>query len=90
MSVGHPSTLPCNDKYRFEHFVTAQEASRLLSVHPKTLERWARCGHVPAHPIGYGARKQWRFLLSELHEWMKSAVRSQSYPCRINKGEKLV
>ncbi|HTC92479.1 MAG TPA: helix-turn-helix domain-containing protein [Terriglobales bacterium] len=78
------------DAMSFEPFVTSDEAARFLSLHPKTVERWARAGRIPGHPVGYGSRKQWRFLLSELQQWMKSEVISDRYPCRVNKGEKLV
>ncbi len=53
-----------------ERFVDADEASTVLGVHPKTLQRWSRQGIVPAHPIGEGRRKYWRYLVSELEAWL--------------------
>ncbi len=54
-----------------ERFVDADEAASVLSVHPKTLQRWSRQGVVPAHPIGEGRRKYWRYLVSELETWLR-------------------
>jgi predicted DNA-binding transcriptional regulator AlpA len=65
-----------------EPFVDSEQAGKFLSFHPKTVERWARQGVLPAHPAGIGKRKFWRFLISELDEWMKSNVISARYPCR--------
>jgi excisionase family DNA binding protein len=50
----------------------AEEAAALLKIHPKTLQRMARQGKLPAHPFGDGQRKRWRFLLTELDAWMRS------------------
>jgi hypothetical protein len=36
----------------------------------KTITRWARQGYLPAHPLGEGKRKFWRFLQGELAEWL--------------------
>ena len=36
----------------------------------KTVTRWARQGYIPAHPLGEGKRKVWRFIESELIEWL--------------------
>jgi hypothetical protein len=38
----------------------------------RTLVRWARIGYVPAHPLGEGKRKLWRFLEHELLDWVES------------------
>ncbi|HET9098981.1 MAG TPA: helix-turn-helix domain-containing protein [Acidobacteriaceae bacterium] len=54
-----------------ERFVDADEAAIVLGVHPKTLQRWSRQGVVPAHPIGEGRRKYWRYLISELEAWLR-------------------
>ena len=58
------------DHILHERFVDADEASTVLGVHPKTLQRWSRQGVVPAHPIGEGRRKYWRYLISELEAWL--------------------
>ena len=56
----------------FERLLDAEEAAALLKIHPKTLQRMARQGKLPAHPFGDGQRKRWRFLLTELDAWMRS------------------
>ena len=50
----------------FEPFVDATRAAEFLSVTARYLLGLARRGHIPAHPLGSGQRKQWRFRLSEL------------------------
>ena len=54
-----------------ERFVDANSAAPVLGVNPKTLQRWSRQGIVPAHPIGEGRRKYWRYLISELEAWLR-------------------
>lgn len=55
----------------FEPFVSAIEASRFVRLHPVTVQRLAREGHLPGHPVGTGTRRRWRFLLSELGQWLR-------------------
>ena len=55
---------------RFEPLLDSDEAAALLKIHPKTLQRMARRGEVPAIQIG----KLWRFRASELNEWMGNIV----------------
>ncbi len=52
-----------------EHFVAADVAAAFLSITHKYLLKLSRLGLVPAHPIGIGSRKQWRYRISELAEW---------------------
>jgi excisionase family DNA binding protein len=47
-----------------------QAAAEFLSLDVKTITRWARQGYLPAHPLGEGKRKFWRFLEAELNEWL--------------------
>jgi excisionase family DNA binding protein len=62
-----------------EKYLAPQEAARFLSISPKTLTRFARQGVVPAHPIGDGARRRWRFLKSELDTWMHGRIHSTGH-----------
>jgi excisionase family DNA binding protein len=64
-----------------EYYVDASVAARFLGLHRRTLLRMAREGMVPAHPLGEGERKLWRFLLSELDDWMQERVNSGRRPC---------
>jgi excisionase family DNA binding protein len=64
-----------------EYYVDPAEAAGFLGLNRRTLMKMAREGVVPAHPLGDGARKLWRFLLSELDEWMRNRVNSVRRPC---------
>ena len=68
-----------------EYFVDATEAAKFLGLNHRTLMKMAREGSVPAHPIGDGARKLWRFLLSELDEWLRARINSACRPCSPNR-----
>lgn len=48
-----------------EPLLDSVEAAQLLRIHPKTLQRMARKGEVPAMQIG----KLWRFSASALLSW---------------------
>jgi hypothetical protein len=52
-----------------EHFVDAGVASAFLSITRKYLLKLSRLGLVPAHPLGIGSRRQWRYRISELSAW---------------------
>ncbi len=65
--ANNPGTSP-------EFFVDAGEAARFLKINRRTLLHWARAGVLPAHPLGTGSRKTWRFLLSELTHWLRAQV----------------
>lgn len=49
-----------------EPFIDADEAAQFLSLTRRRVLDLARAGQLPAHPIGNGARRAWRFRLSEL------------------------
>lgn len=63
----------------YEPYINATRAAGHLSISTKKLLAMARSGVVPAHGIGKGPRKMWRFLLSELDYWMQTEV---SFPGR--------
>jgi excisionase family DNA binding protein len=44
------------------------EAARLLKVHPKTLQKLARCGQVPSLKVG----RAWVFLEALLIDWLRA------------------
>ena len=54
----------------FARPMTPKRAAEYLGLDEKTITRWARCGYLPAHPLGEGKRKFWRFLEPELEEWL--------------------
>jgi helix-turn-helix protein len=70
-----------------EHYVDAVAVARFLSLHPRTVMQMARQGDIPAHPLGCGQRRMWRFLLSELDVWMRERVHSQCRPCSPKRRE---
>ena len=89
-----PKAEPCNDRASpvlirashearpdEEHFVDADRAAKFLDIHRETIIRWARKGIIPAHPLGGGRRRLWRFLFSELAAWAGSKVQSGYRPC---------
>jgi hypothetical protein len=49
-----------------EPFVDAARAADFLSLKPRRVLELARSGKLPAHPLGNGLRRVWRFRLSEL------------------------
>lgn len=74
--------LRCREKY-----VDSRIAGEFLNLHAKTVERMARRGELPGHPVGAGQRKRWRFLLSELDASLRSRVISHRHPCREDRRE---
>lgn len=61
-----------------EPYIDTERAAKHLSISRKTLLRLARRGALPAHGIGQGRKKMWRFRLSELDQWMQTEVTSTS------------
>lgn len=57
---------------REEYFVDAEVAAKFLSIKRKYLLKLSRLSLVPAHPLGIGSRRQWRYRISELRDWMLS------------------
>jgi excisionase family DNA binding protein len=51
--------------------LTPEEAAPILKMNPRTLVKWAREGYVPAHPLGEGKRRLWRFFESEIVKWVE-------------------
>jgi excisionase family DNA binding protein len=70
-----------------EHYVDAEQAAGFLDIHRRTVLQMARDGAIPAHPLGEGKRKLWRFLLSELDGWMRSRINSVRRPCSPNRRD---
>jgi excisionase family DNA binding protein len=72
-----PSSIPISTAI-FESFVDAGRTALFLDVNRKTLLKLARKGRLPAHPLGDGRRKLWRFRISELDRWMQTELTSIS------------
>jgi hypothetical protein len=68
-----------------EGFVDADEAGKFLSLTRRRILELARAGKLPGHPIGHGARRVWRFRLSELAaSVVKNVFTSQNDPAIRN------
>jgi len=68
------TTLLSNNGLGFEPLLDSHQAANLIQLHPKTLQKMAREGRVPAIRIG----DLWRFRASALDEWVRSALRVSS------------
>jgi excisionase family DNA binding protein len=53
--------------FRTDPLLDSVSASAILLIHPKTLQRIARSGQIPAVRIG----KLWRFRRSDLEKWIE-------------------
>lgn len=62
-----------------EALLTSREASEILKIHPKVLERMAKRGEVPALKAG----KFWRYRATTLDDWINSRLQSGRQPCRM-------
>jgi excisionase family DNA binding protein len=51
----------------FEPLLDDKQAGEMLGLHPKTLQRLARQGEIPAIRIG----RYWRFRASSLNAWIE-------------------
>ena len=65
----------------FETLIDSGRAAALLSCHPKTLQKYARQGKIPRYLV----MGQWQFRASELDDWLRSQVKSDRHPCRMNR-----
>jgi excisionase family DNA binding protein len=67
------------ESHGIEILLTSKEASQVLIIHPKVLERMAKRGEVPALKIG----KFWRYRATSLDAWINSRLQSGRQPCRM-------
>jgi excisionase family DNA binding protein len=91
-SVGNDSVLMCSDSAP-ERFVSAEEVAEFLSVERRMVLVWARCGTLPAHALGYGRRRIWRFRLSEVEAAVlatKKPVRNADACGKLRDGKRVV
>jgi hypothetical protein len=49
-----------------EPFVDATRAAEFLGIKPRRVLEMARARQIPAYPLGTGARRTWRFRLTEI------------------------
>jgi len=68
-------------KRDFEPLINDEQASALLGgIHPKTLQRLARTGRIPAYRVG----RFWRYRASELDSWLQTRLNSAGQPARVD------
>ena len=68
---------------QFEPFVDEHVISSFIDLSPRRVLEMARAGEIPAHPIGSGVRKTWRFRISEIDahfSQLKKPVRATMTP----------
>jgi len=79
--LGLPSPATTEVHHSVEPLLDCAAAAAVLGgLHPKTVERWAREGRIPA----YRYFRHWRFRVSDLEVWMRSHVQSACHPSRLN------
>jgi len=77
--VNDPSTDPRPAVRRIK-ILDATEAAAIMRMDSRTLIRWARLGYVPAHPLGEGKRRLWRFIEEEILDWFENRSQVQKRP----------
>lgn len=81
-----PAPATVNHDNRSRRFFTPDQAAEYLGgLNSRTVTRWAREGYLPSYPIGEGKRRLWRFLESDLTQWMLSR-RTGQIPFHIQSG----
>lgn len=60
-----------------EPFVDADRIAEFLVISRRRVLAMARAGDIPAHSIGSGQRKNWRFRLSEIGDALTSQTRQK-------------
>ena len=70
VSISEDSNRVVHGAGQCEPLLDSNEAARLLRIHPKTLQRMARRGEIPAIHIG----KLWRFSTSALLLWQQQKL----------------
>jgi excisionase family DNA binding protein len=73
----------------YELPMNTKEAAAYVGMHQKTVEKKAREGSVPAHPVSGVHRKTWKFYASELDAWLRGRVSSPCHPCSPNGKDKI-
>lgn len=68
------STMPGQQPDTPEPFVDAAKAAEFLCLRRRRVLDLARRAEIPAHPLGEGKRRVWRFRLSELAAAMSSRI----------------
>ena len=75
-----------------ESFVDSITAAEFLSIKPRRVLEMARAHQIPAHPIGTGGRKTWRFRLYEIEASLSAGtgIPSSESPSREKRADQKV
>jgi len=71
MNTDANTTLVSTPAIGNEHFVDVATAATFLSITPRFLLDLVRAGDLPGYPLGTGARRIWRFRVTELSAGME-------------------
>lgn len=77
-----PQAAELDARNALEPYVSPEEAAAFLKTNRLKIIRMARSGALPAHPLGTGRRRQWRFKLSELDKHMQHGIDVACPPVR--------
>lgn len=61
-----------------ERWLSVEEIAEHLGISKETVYRWLERSHIPAHKVG----KQWRFLASEINEWVLKGKAAEEHNSR--------
>jgi excisionase family DNA binding protein len=82
-SLDGKESISSQRTHPFEPLLDDVQVAALLKVHPKTVQKMARNGELPAIRVG----RYWRFLASALSSWIQqSMVKSLSPVAHAKKG----
>ena len=69
----------------YERLMSDVEAGHFLGgLHPKTVQRMARRGDLPAYRVG----RYWRYRASELDQWLRVQSQHPNASVSLTKGRK--
>jgi excisionase family DNA binding protein len=80
LTASHVGRSLSASNHRIEILLTSKQASEVLKIHPKVLERMAKRGEVPALKVG----KFWRYRATMLDAWINSRLQSGRQPRRMD------
>jgi excisionase family DNA binding protein len=74
------NSLAPRPDFQFEPLLSDKQAARLLGgIHPKTVQRMARNGQIPAYRVG----RFWRYRASELSDWLRLQSSSRTARAKV-------
>ena len=60
--------------------INPKETAGYLKLDENTITLWARKKYIPAHPLGEGKRKFWRFFEHEISPWLLAQSNNMDHP----------